>query len=179
MAELCRHYCWERDSWMPMAQRKRQKLFSLTIGFRTIPIFSTCPTHSICAQGRPIPIQDRRSTLGLPRWPASQVPRNTPHLTQWSFQSLQRMNFRAHLYKTEEREQFTDRSSLCTSFNFRYWQYHGIRQSQGRRLLNTGLWGSPKRRGKVCQHNLTATETADQSKQYKDRHWVSCSARRR
>lgn len=44
------------------------------------------------------------------------------------------MNFRVHLYKTEEREQFNDRSSLCTSFNFRYWQYHGVGQSQGRRV---------------------------------------------
>lgn len=33
-------------------------------------------------------------------------------------------------------------------------------------------YSTPKRRGKVCQHNLTATETADESKQYKNRHWV-------
>lgn len=25
----------------------------------------------------------------------------------------------------------------------------------------------------MCQHNLTATETADKSKQYKNRDWVS------
>lgn len=46
-------------------------------------------------------------------------------------------------------------------------------------LLNTGLWGSPKTRGKVCQHNLTATETADKSKQYKNRHGSPWTARRR
>lgn len=46
-------------------------------------------------------------------------------------------------------------------------------------LLNTGLWGSPKRRGKVCQHNLTATETADKCKQYKTETGSPWIARRR
>lgn len=137
----------EKGSWQNCADiaaakgtanhsEEKIKWLSLTIGFNPISIFSPFTTHLIYFQVRLIPIQDRRRTLILPGWPST--PRNTPHLTQRSFQSLQRMDFRAHLYKTEERQQFSDRSSLCTSLSFKYWKYHGIRQSQGYSTLVCG-----------------------------------------
>lgn len=56
------------------------KWFSLTLDFKPISIFSTCTTHLICFQVRLIPVQDRRSTLSLPRWPASQIHQEIHHI---------------------------------------------------------------------------------------------------
>lgn len=88
------------------------------------------------------------------------------------------MNFRAQLYKTGENSSMTGLAYAPLSISdIDSTMASGSLRAEG--LLNTGLCGSPKRRGKVCQHNLTATETADKSKQYKIRHQVSTSARRR
>lgn len=60
------------------------------------------------------------------------------------------MNFRTYPFKIEEREQLSERSSLCTSFNFRYdsTMAKASGSLRAEELLNTSLWGSPKRRMK-------------------------------